>query len=116
LTSSNPRHPVASRKEDTDTTLHGAERAHIRRALEETNWVLGGPKGAATRLDHGAARGAGQRAREALTDRGGERVAHPAPQVVAGADEADLADGRGRHQRAGVERVGAQTCDDLLGA
>ncbi len=31
-------------------TLEAAERQHILRALEETNWVLGGPRGAATRL------------------------------------------------------------------
>ncbi|HXK22337.1 MAG TPA: helix-turn-helix domain-containing protein, partial [Myxococcota bacterium] len=30
--------------------LEGMERAHILRALEEANWVLGGPKGAAARL------------------------------------------------------------------
>lgn len=32
------------------TTLHDAEREHILRALEESNWVVGGPQGAATRL------------------------------------------------------------------
>ena len=32
------------------TTLQGAERAHIVRALEQANWVLGGPRGAAVRL------------------------------------------------------------------
>jgi formate hydrogenlyase transcriptional activator len=31
-------------------TLEAAEREHILRALEAANWVLGGPKGAATRL------------------------------------------------------------------
>jgi formate hydrogenlyase transcriptional activator len=31
-------------------TLEAAERQHILRALETTNWVLGGPQGAATRL------------------------------------------------------------------
>jgi formate hydrogenlyase transcriptional activator len=31
-------------------TLTDAEREHILRALRETNWVLGGPKGAAARL------------------------------------------------------------------
>jgi len=31
-------------------TLETAEREHILRALQATNWVLGGPKGAATRL------------------------------------------------------------------
>ncbi len=32
------------------TTLEAAEREHILRALRETNWVLGGPGGAAARL------------------------------------------------------------------
>ncbi len=32
------------------TTLEAAERGHILRALDATNWVLGGPDGAATRL------------------------------------------------------------------
>jgi formate hydrogenlyase transcriptional activator len=31
-------------------TLEEADRKHILAALEETNWVLGGPKGAAARL------------------------------------------------------------------
>jgi formate hydrogenlyase transcriptional activator len=31
-------------------TLEEVEREHIRRALEETNWVIGGPQGAAARL------------------------------------------------------------------
>jgi formate hydrogenlyase transcriptional activator len=31
-------------------TLHAAEREHILRALEATNWVLSGPRGAAVRL------------------------------------------------------------------
>ncbi len=31
-------------------TLHDAEREHILRALEETNWIVGGPQGAAARL------------------------------------------------------------------
>jgi formate hydrogenlyase transcriptional activator len=31
-------------------TLKGAEREHILQALAETNWVVGGPKGAAARL------------------------------------------------------------------
>jgi formate hydrogenlyase transcriptional activator len=33
-----------------DLTLRAAERDHILRALEATNWVLAGPQGAATRL------------------------------------------------------------------
>jgi len=32
------------------STLETAEREHIMRALEETNWVIGGPNGAAARL------------------------------------------------------------------
>jgi transcriptional regulator with GAF, ATPase, and Fis domain len=32
------------------TTLANAQRAHILRVLEETNWMLGGPRGAAVRL------------------------------------------------------------------
>ena len=31
-------------------TLEDAEREHILRALADTNWVIGGPSGAATRL------------------------------------------------------------------
>jgi formate hydrogenlyase transcriptional activator len=31
-------------------TLEDAERDHIRKALEETRWVVAGPKGAAARL------------------------------------------------------------------
>ncbi len=34
----------------TVTTLEAAEREHILRALRETNWVIGGPSGAAARL------------------------------------------------------------------
>jgi formate hydrogenlyase transcriptional activator len=45
-----PRHPPTSMEEGSDTTLQSAERAHILRALEETNYVLGGPKGTAARL------------------------------------------------------------------
>jgi len=32
------------------STLEGVERAHITRVLEEMNWMLGGPRGAAARL------------------------------------------------------------------
>ncbi len=32
------------------TTLEDAEREHIRRTLEQANWVVGGPNGAAARL------------------------------------------------------------------
>jgi len=41
-------HPAATAKDEV--TLRGVERAHILRALEESKWVLGGPKGAAVRL------------------------------------------------------------------
>ena len=45
-----PSLPPVPMEEDADATLEGMERAHILRALEEANWVLGGPKGAAARL------------------------------------------------------------------
>jgi len=32
------------------TTLEEFERHHIRKALEQTHWVVGGPRGAASRL------------------------------------------------------------------
>jgi formate hydrogenlyase transcriptional activator len=35
---------------DDGTTLEAAERRHILQALKETNWVIGGPSGAAARL------------------------------------------------------------------
>ena len=44
------RHAPVTHTEREEMTLRGAERAHILRALEETGWVLGGPKGAAARL------------------------------------------------------------------
>jgi len=44
------RRPPTATEDDASTTLHSVERAHILRALEESNWVLGGPKGAAARL------------------------------------------------------------------
>jgi len=50
------RVPLAELKQPAEAatealvTLEAAERQHILRALEETNWVLGGPRGAATRL------------------------------------------------------------------
>jgi formate hydrogenlyase transcriptional activator len=40
-----PSEPVAG-----SLTLRAAERDHILRALEATNWVLAGPRGAAARL------------------------------------------------------------------
>jgi formate hydrogenlyase transcriptional activator len=39
--------PVTSRP---SSTLEEAEREHIRRALEQTNWMVGGPAGAAAKL------------------------------------------------------------------
>jgi formate hydrogenlyase transcriptional activator len=36
--------------EDGGSTLQGVERAHILRVLEETNWMLSGPRGAAAKL------------------------------------------------------------------
>jgi formate hydrogenlyase transcriptional activator len=48
------RLPVAEFKQPSEApsnlTLQTAEREHIVRVLEETNWVVGGPRGAATRL------------------------------------------------------------------
>ena len=35
---------------ESTSTLEGVERAHITRVLEEMNWMLGGPRGAAPRL------------------------------------------------------------------
>jgi formate hydrogenlyase transcriptional activator len=37
-------------RDDRASTLEGIERAHVTRVLEETNWTLGGPRGAAARL------------------------------------------------------------------
>jgi formate hydrogenlyase transcriptional activator len=34
----------------SSNTLREAEREHIERALKDTNWVIGGPAGAAARL------------------------------------------------------------------
>jgi len=44
------RHAPLTQTEREAMTLRGAERAHILRALEDTGWVLGGPRGAAARL------------------------------------------------------------------
>ena len=43
-----PRAGTAGERETA--TLKGIERAHILRALDETNWTLSGPRGAAARL------------------------------------------------------------------
>lgn len=45
-----PTEPVAESTGGASDTLSDAEREHILRVLRETNWVLGGPKGAAARL------------------------------------------------------------------
>ena len=37
-------------QDDSASTLKGVERAHVMRVLEETNWMLGGVRGAAARL------------------------------------------------------------------
>ena len=42
--------PVAVASSNGATTLEDAEREHILRVLHETNWVVGGPTGAAARL------------------------------------------------------------------
>jgi formate hydrogenlyase transcriptional activator len=50
------RSPLAELKSSADakpleaTTLEEAERVHIRKTLETTRWVVGGPSGAAARL------------------------------------------------------------------
>ena len=45
-----PTEPVAESTGGASDTLSEAEREHIARVLRETNWVLGGPRGAAARL------------------------------------------------------------------
>jgi formate hydrogenlyase transcriptional activator len=48
--------PLGELRQTTDTvsggpvTLAAAEREHILQTLRETDWVIGGPQGAATRL------------------------------------------------------------------
>ena len=42
--------PRSSTRDDEAPTLEGVERAHVARVLEEANWTLGGPRGAAARL------------------------------------------------------------------
>jgi formate hydrogenlyase transcriptional activator len=41
---------IATNAEGGAATLDGIKRAHVLRVLEETNWTLGGPGGAAVRL------------------------------------------------------------------
>jgi len=44
------RRSTPAAQDESASTLEGVERAHITRVLEETNWMLGGPRGAAARL------------------------------------------------------------------
>jgi formate hydrogenlyase transcriptional activator len=44
------RNPPSAISTNYSTTLEEAEREHIVRALKDTNWVIGGPAGAAARL------------------------------------------------------------------
>ena len=44
------RHGTPRHDSQAPTTLEDAEREHIRRALEQANWQVGGPTGAAARL------------------------------------------------------------------
>jgi formate hydrogenlyase transcriptional activator len=48
--SSQTEEPIGVDKKDRQTTLKDAAREHIIRALAATNWVIGGPEGAAARL------------------------------------------------------------------
>jgi len=49
-----PERDLAARRLRTSAeppqTLEGIKRAHIVRVLEDTNWMVGGPRGAAVRL------------------------------------------------------------------
>ena len=42
--------PKAMLSDSSASTLEDSERQHILRALQDTNWVIGGPNGAAVRL------------------------------------------------------------------
>ncbi len=44
------RRSTPAAQDESASTLEGVERAHITRVLEETNWMLGGPRGAAAHL------------------------------------------------------------------
>jgi len=44
------RRSTPAAQDESASTLEGVERAHITRVLEETNWMLGGPRGTAARL------------------------------------------------------------------
>jgi len=50
LTVSRAEFEAAPSPMSAPVTLEDAEREHILRALTDTNWVIGGPKGAAARL------------------------------------------------------------------
>ena len=50
LTVSRAEFEAAAPPTSAPVTLEDAEREHIVRALDETNWVIGGPRGAAARL------------------------------------------------------------------
>jgi formate hydrogenlyase transcriptional activator len=41
---------VTAESADQNLNLEGAERAHILRVLSDTNWIIGGPRGAASKL------------------------------------------------------------------
>ena len=45
-----PLEYLARQQNGRASTLRGIERAHVARVLEESNWRLGGPRGAAARL------------------------------------------------------------------
>ena len=44
------RRPARADQRDDARTLEAVERMHVLRILDETNWTLGGPRGAAARL------------------------------------------------------------------
>jgi len=44
------RHSTPTAQNDSASNLEAVERAHVMRVLEEANWLLGGPRGAAVRL------------------------------------------------------------------
>jgi len=51
LNQTNSHKDIAARSDDSRVvTLRDAEREHIIQALAETNWIIGGIKGAAARL------------------------------------------------------------------
>jgi formate hydrogenlyase transcriptional activator len=45
-----PAVEVTAEGADRNLNLECAERAHILRALRDTNWIIGGPRGAASKL------------------------------------------------------------------